>query len=100
MHMLPMVFTVGVLTMAALCIALLFLCPTQAWLPLVPLALYSLIICADSARENHSLHIGILSIAAAYTQLMGYGFGFIEAWWKRCVRGKSEFSAFEKNFYS
>ena len=98
-HMLPMVFTVGVLTMAALCIALLFLCPTLAWLPLVPLALYSLIICADSARENHSLHIGILSIAAAYTQLMGYGFGFIEAWWKRCVRGKSEFSAFEKTFY-
>lgn len=99
-HMLPMVFTVGVLSMLALCIALLFLCPTLAWLPLVPLALYSLIICADSARENHSLHIGILSIAAAYTQLMGYGFGFIEAWWKRCVRGKSEFSAFEKNFYS
>ena len=99
-HMLPMVFTVGVLSMAALCIALLSLCPTLAWLPLVPLALYSLIICADSARENHSLPIGILSIAAAYTQLMGYGFGFIEAWWKRCVKGKSEFSAFEKNFYS
>lgn len=99
-HMLPMVFTVGVLSMLALCIALIFLCPTLAWLPLIPLALYSLIICADSARENHSLHIGILSIAAAYTQLMGYGFGFIEAWWKRCIRGKSEFSAFEKNFYS
>ena len=98
-HMLPMVFTVGVLSMLALCLALLALCPTLAWLPLVPLALYSLLICIDSARLNRSLKIGVQSIAAAYVQLMGYGFGFIEAWWKRCVRGKSEFAAFEKTFY-
>lgn len=98
-HMLPMVFTVGVLSMLALCIVLLALCPTLAWLPLVPLALYSLLICIDSARLNRSLKIGVQSIAAAYVQLMGYGFGFIEAWWKRCVRGKSEFAAFEKTFY-
>ena len=32
-------------------------------------------------------------------QLMGYGLGFIKAWWLRCVLGKSEFAAFEKNFY-
>lgn len=99
-HMLPMVFTVGVLSMLALCLVLLALCPTLAWLPLVPLALYSLLICIDSARLNRSLKIGVQSIAAAYVQLMGYGFGFIEAWWKRCVRGKSEFAAFEKTFYS
>ena len=98
-HMLPMVFTVGVLCMLALCLVLLALCPTLAWLPLVPLALYSLLICIDSARLNRSLKIGVQSIAAAYVQLMGYGFGFIEAWWKRCVRGKSEFAAFEKTFY-
>ena len=98
-HMLPMVFTVGVLAMLALCLVLLVLCPTLAWLPLVPLALYSLLICIDSARLNRSLKIGVQSIAAAYVQLMGYGFGFIESWWKRCVRGKSEFAAFEKTFY-
>lgn len=98
-HMLPMVFTVGVLSMLVLCLVLLALCPTLAWLPLVPLALYSLLICIDSARLNRSLKIGVQSIAAAYVQLMGYGFGFIEAWWKRCVRGKSEFAAFEKTFY-
>ena len=98
-HMLPMVFTVGVLSMLALCLVLLALCPTLAWLPLVPLAFYSLLICIDSARLNRSLKIGVQSIAAAYVQLMGYGFGFIEAWWKRCVRGKSEFAAFEKTFY-
>jgi len=46
-----------------------------------------------------SIKIGFLSIGAAFTQLMGYGLGFIEAWWKRCVRGLDEFQAFEKNFY-
>ena len=98
-HLLPMVFTVGVLSMMVLCLALLAICPKLAWLPLLPLVLYALLICIDSARANHSIAIGVRSIAAAYVQLMGYGFGFIEAWWKRCVRGKSEFAAFEKTFY-
>ncbi len=68
-------------------------------LALFPLLLYSLIIFIDSSIRNKSLWVGLLSIPAAFTQLMGYGFGFIEAWWKRCVRKKDEFTAFEKNFY-
>ena len=98
-HLLPMVFTVGVLTMLAAAATLAFVCPQWAWLPLIPLALYALLVGSDSARLNRSIAIGAASIAAAYVQLMGYGLGFIEAWWKRCVCGKSEFSAFEKNFY-
>ncbi len=98
-HLLPMVFTVGVLSMLLLCVVLLALAPAYAWLPIVPLVLYCLLIFADSSRENRSLKIGVLSIVSAYIQLMGYGFGFIESWWKRCVCGKSEFSAFEKTFY-
>ena len=98
-HMLPMVFTLGVLLMLTLFVVIIAVCPQWAWMPLAPLALYCLLIFADSARYNHSLKIGLLSIASAYIQLMGYGFGFIEAWWKRCVRGESEFSAFEKTFY-
>ena len=42
---------------------------------------------------------GVLSIASAFIQLTGYGCGFLSAWWKRCVCGKSEFSAYEKTFY-
>ena len=98
-HMLPMVFTLGVLAMLLLCIVMLVLSPAMAWLPLLPLALYALLIFADSWRQNGSIKIGALSISSAYIQLMGYGFGFIESWWKRCVCGKSEFSAFEKTFY-
>ena len=98
-HLLPMVFTVGVLSMLVLAIVLLLACPLCAWFPLLPLLLYALIILADSSRQNQSMRIGVLSIVATYTQLMGYGFGFINAWWKRCVCGRDEFAAFEKTFY-
>ena len=66
---------------------------------LLPLLILSLVICIDSAFRNRSLWIGLLSVPASFIQLTGYGSGFLRAWWKRCVRGKSEFSAFEKNFY-
>lgn len=66
---------------------------------LLPLLILSLVICIDSAYRNRSLWIGLLSVPASFIQLTGYGSGFLRAWWKRCVRGKSEFSAFEKNFY-
>ena len=90
-HLLPTVFTLGVI---GLLIISLF------WpLACVPIILYSLIILIDSSLKNKKLWVGILSIPAAFVQLMGYGFGFIESWWKRCVLKKDEFTAFEKNFY-
>ena len=93
-HLLPMVFTVGVIALLLLAAA------TLSLIPLIPVVIYALIIFFAGTANEHSLHIGILCVAAAFTQLMGYGFGFIEAWWKRCVRGEGQFSAFEKNFYS
>ena len=66
---------------------------------LLPLLLYSLIIFIDSSLRNRSLWVGLLSIPAAFVQLMGYGLGFIESWWKRCILKQDEFTAFEKNFY-
>ena len=110
-HLLPAVFTVGVIVLALLFVAGLLMSSfgSQAvklqgqvvcQLALLPLALYALIIFVDSALKNRSLYVGLLSVPAAFTQLMGYGLGFIESWWKRCVRGQDEFTAFEKNFYS
>ena len=98
-HMLPMVFTLGVIFLVALAIVSAFTFPTLWWIPLCPLLLYMLLIFTDSSIVNKSVKIGVLSIIAAYVQLMGYGLGFIKAWWLRCVLGKSEFAAFEKNFY-
>ncbi len=99
-HLLPMVFTVGVGICCILAMTgVLIKVPLLTALGLLPLLLYSLLIFTDSSIQNKSIKIGILSIRAAFTQLTGYGCGFIEAWWKRCVQGKDEFSAYQKNFY-
>lgn len=110
-HLLPMIFTVGVLFLLVGMTGgiLLHLFATSTLLQntgcgllllsLLPLLLYAFVIFCESAWLFKSVKIGFLSIIAAFTQLMGYGFGFIEAWWKRCIKGKDEFTAFEKNFY-
>ena len=107
-HLLPMVFTVGTTCLLLLILSGLFLLcipilniigSLLVMIGLIPLLLYSIIICVDSTMQNNSLKIGLLSIAAAFIQLTGYGCGFISAWWKRCVCGMDEFSAYEKNFY-
>ncbi|MGN0310603.1 MAG: glycosyltransferase [Bacteroides sp.] len=91
-HLLPMLFTLGTLC----CLICALWCPWS----LQPLLLYALMVGADSTRANGSLKIGLLSIAAAYVQLLGYGTGFLRAWWSRCVMGRSEeVEAFKKNFY-
>lgn len=120
-HMLPMVFTVGVIGLVLLFILGLTMYFYGEWLDannlrptdnmhqgvgfcfciiaLFPLLLYSFIIFVDSSIKNRSIWVGILSIPAAFVQLMGYGLGFLKAWWKRIVLKQDEFTAFEKNFY-
>lgn len=106
-HLLPMIFTVGVIALiliSAVGRALMHYVDRDQfyWMcfaPWLPLLLYSLVILIDSTIQNKSLKVGLLSVPAAFVQLMGYGFGFIEAWWKRCVQRKDEFQAFEKTFY-
>ena len=90
-HLLPTVFTLGVIGLLLLSLFCV--------LALIPIILYCAVIFIDSSIRNHNLWVGLLSIPAAFTQLMGYGLGFIEAWWKRCILGQDEFTAFEKNFY-
>ena len=90
-HLLPAVFTLGV--------AVLLLGTPFCLFSFTPILLYALLVCIDSTIQNKSLSIGIYSIAAAFIQLIGYGTGFWRAWWQRCIRGKDEFEAFQKNFY-
>ncbi|MBR4922453.1 MAG: glycosyltransferase [Bacteroidaceae bacterium] len=90
-HLLPALFTLGV--------AFLLLASFLWGGSLSLLLLFALIVFVDASLQNKSLKIGLLAIAASFIQLTGYGTGFLRAWWKRCVCGKSEFAAFEKNFY-
>jgi len=106
-HLLPTVFTVGVIALiliSAIGRALMHYVDRDQfyWMcfaPWIPIILYSLLICIDSSVKNKSLKVGLLSVPAAFVQLMGYGLGFIESWWKRCVLKQDEFQAFEKTFY-
>ena len=106
-HTLPALFTIGVIGLVILSAVgrlLMHYDDPQRWLwlciaPWLPVILFSILIFIDSSIRNRSMKIGAISVAAAFVQLMGYGFGFISAWWKRCVCGKDEFQAFEKTFY-
>ena len=90
-HMLPAIFTIGVV---------LLLLGT----PFIPclsslILLFMLIVFIDSSLQNKSVKIGALSVVASFVQLIGYGTGFLRAWWQRCVLCKDEFEAFKNSFY-
>lgn len=99
-HLLPATFTLGVAFLLLLTLAGLLLGCCHALWCLAPLVLYALLVMADAARQYHSLWIGLLAVRASYTQLIGYGTGFLRAWWLRCVKGRNEeLQAFKENFY-
>jgi glycosyltransferase involved in cell wall biosynthesis len=90
-HALPAVFTAGVAL-------LLVSSPITIFGPLL-IVLYALLILISAFLQTGSINIAILSIITSFIQLLGYGSGFIYAWWIRCVLGKDEFSAFNNTFY-
>lgn len=117
-HMLPMVFTVGVIGLLAISFVGRMLMvygpgpdPLHRWYwlcaaPWLPLLLYSLLLFCDSTLQYRktdgifgAMSIGVRSILAAFAQLMGYGCGFLYAFWQRIVLRKDEFHAFDKTFY-
>ena len=91
-HTAPAVFTLGVMTL----ILLSFLI---SWLFMAPILLHILLLLLSASIQNRSLGIGILAVLTSYTQLFGYGTGFLNAFWRRMILGRDEFSAFNKNFY-
>lgn len=106
-HLLPAVFTVGVSLLvlaSALGRVLMAYDGGMVWYPLaalpwLPILLFAFIIFIDSTIRNKSLKIGFYSIGTAFIQLIGYGAGFLSAWWRRCICGKDEFEAFKETFY-
>ena len=115
-HLLPAVFTLGVFACLFLLLIgggliALTLCPNVAihynlgmaltLAGLVPLLLFSFVVFVDSSFRNKSCKVGVLSIWASFIQLLGYGTGFLRAWWLRCVCGRNEeLQAFKENFYA
>lgn len=90
-HFLPTVFTLGVLLI--LIISCFYPCV------LLLILVYMLILFCDAFIKEKNIKIGFLSIVASFTQLLGYGIGFLCGVWRRLILKKDEFSAFEHNFY-
>ena len=80
-HTLPALFTLAVI-------------PFMSLMPL-----YALLVFIDAALQNRSAKIGALSVVAAFTQLIGYGTGFIIAGIRRYVLKQENKDAFTANFY-
>lgn len=91
-HTLPALFTLG-------CAALLVLACFSLW-ALLPLLLLAFIIWVDAVGQTRSPKIALMAVAASYVQLLGYGSGFIRAWWNKYVLRKPEFTAFDNTFYN
>jgi glycosyltransferase involved in cell wall biosynthesis len=78
-HLMPVFFVLGHL------ILVLFALKNPLWLFFI--ATYVLLLFVDSLIKNKRLKIAILSVATAYTQLFGYGIGFLdESMTKRASR--------------
>jgi glycosyltransferase involved in cell wall biosynthesis len=91
-HAAPALFTLGIAMLAVLSLTV------SAWFTL-PVLFHMLLLFISAAVKNRSVPIGLLAVLTSYTQLFGYGCGFLNAFWKRMILGKDEYSAFTRNFY-
>ena len=78
-HAFPALFTLflGSVPILALVSPVLF------WLAISLLLVFSTLILIDATRKEKSLAVGLLSVAASFVQLTGYGVGFLSEGWKR-----------------
>ncbi|CCH53912.1 glycosyl transferase family 2 [Fibrisoma limi BUZ 3] len=78
-HTFPALFTLFVMAVPVWAL----LSPPLLWLSVGLLMLFSILIFIDAARMEGSMKVGLLSVQAAFVQLIGYGVGFLSEGWKR-----------------
>jgi GT2 family glycosyltransferase len=66
------------------------LLPKVLLIMLLMSGIYSLLILFHASIQERSLFVGLLSVRAAYTQLMGYGAGFLHNAWEVYGRNRPE----------
>jgi len=57
------------------------------------------VIFFDALLHIREIRTAFYAIIATYTQLFGYGLGFLFSSWKRIILRQEEFHSFKKNFY-
>lgn len=80
-HVLPALFTVAVAAML-----LLSIMTNPIWL--LPIALYIVLLFASALFSTGSPTVSLLAVPAAFIQLIGYGSGFLYAWFTKIVLGR------------
>lgn len=88
-HLMPACFVLGNVFLVLMAL----ICRSALWL--VPLGIYILGLFAESLIRNRSLRIALLSIAASYVQLFGYGLGFIDEMLTHRTAGKGQEEMFK-----
>ena len=89
-HMLPACFGIGNIFLVLGAIISLICRWTYWWIWLLPIAVYVLAIFVESYIRNKKLEIALMSIAACYSQLFGYGTGFINEFITRKASKKNQ----------
>lgn len=92
-HLLPSAFLISIPIMLAL----------AYWVRpvfMLPLIVFPLIVFADAWNQMKSIKVATISTWAGLVQTIGYGAGFLTAFWFRIVRKKGRFEAFRKSFYN
>lgn len=84
LHFAPAIFTVGTTVSILLSIfaSIGFL---------LPLMIFAILVFMDSLLTNKNLQVAAWSMIASFIQLIAYGLGFLEAFWKQKVLGKTMF---------
>ncbi len=90
-HTMPTLFVLGNI--------FLLIMSLFVWYAIIPLLFYVLIVFTDSLIQYKNIKVALMVIPAVYTQLFGYGLGFIVSFWRRIVLKQDEFHAYKHNFY-
>lgn len=91
-HLMPSIFAISYPILVLLA---LFLSP-YVWIFVL---LFPLIIALDAFARTKTFKVALLSTIASLVQLFGYGYGFLQAFWVRIIRGKGSFHSFAQSFY-
>ncbi|WP_439185642.1 glycosyltransferase [Carboxylicivirga taeanensis] len=91
-HLLPTIFTIGYPMLLVLYLW------WSKWF-LVLFLLFPVIIFLDAQIRTRQFMVALLSTWASIIQLIGYGTGFMKAFWVRIIKKKGAFHNFAKSFY-
>ena len=90
-HFFPSLFLAGLVLLLLLAIVKLHF--------LLPLLFLFVVLMIDSFSKTREFKVALLSVAASFIQLTGYGAGFISGIWNGLILKRNNFHAFSKTFY-